>query len=303
MKIGFTVLLAEIGGLGRAHTYKEIRDMAQRAEQAGFDSIWLYDHLLYRPAREGIPGAEDKTIGIWECWTILSALAEATQHIELGTLVLCNSFRNPAILAKMAHTLDEVSGGRYTLGIGAGWNRPEYEAFGISFDHRASRFEEALQIIVPLVKEGHVDFAGKYYQARDCEITPRGPRPFGPPILIGCEGKRMLQLAAQYADQWNIGYYGKPDTWEKSRISMMEACSDTGRDPSTLGMTVLLALAFPDLINQPHFEVYLSGEDEAIVEALNGYEKLGVQQVMFHIVPYNIDAFTRTARIIHKFKK
>ena len=105
---------------------------------------------------------------------MLAALAEATRRVEIGTLVVCNSFRNPAILAKMAATLDEVSHGRLILGVGAGWNEPEYQAFGVPFDHRVDRFEEALQIIKPLLREGHVDFSGRYYQAPNCDNVPRG---------------------------------------------------------------------------------------------------------------------------------
>src|SRR6516162_1204309 len=170
--------------------YETIRAIAHQAETDGFDSIWLADHLFYRYPAE-------PTRGIWECWTILAALAEATQRMEIGTLVLCNSFRHPAILAKMATTLDEVSGGRLILGVGAGWNEPEYQAFGLAFDHRVARFEEALQLLTPLLREGQVDFAGAYYQARHCEIVPRGPRPAGPPLLVGSEGPRMLKLTAQ----------------------------------------------------------------------------------------------------------
>ena len=150
MKVGWTVMLADYLGQGRTPRYKEIRDMARRAEAAGFDSVWLYDHLLYRMDGRA-------TIGIWECWTILSALAEATERVELGTLVACNSFRNPALLAKMAITLDEVSNGRFILGLGAGWNKAEHDAFGMPFDRLVGRFEEALQIIRPLLKEGRVD--------------------------------------------------------------------------------------------------------------------------------------------------
>ncbi|RPJ37810.1 MAG: LLM class flavin-dependent oxidoreductase, partial [Chloroflexi bacterium] len=159
MKIGFVIVIAEHPVHKRAMPYKMIRKIARWGEKAGFDSLWLYDHLLYRH--------EDQTTGIWEGWTLLSALADATKTIELGTLVACNLFRNPAILAKMAATLDEVSGGRLILGLGAGWNQPEFDAFGIPNDHRVSRFEEALQIIVPLLREGCVDFQGKYYQARN----------------------------------------------------------------------------------------------------------------------------------------
>jgi alkanesulfonate monooxygenase SsuD/methylene tetrahydromethanopterin reductase-like flavin-dependent oxidoreductase (luciferase family) len=142
MKIGFVVLLRLLPELGRAPRYTEVREMALQAEATGFDAIWLYDHLLYRSL--GQP-----TRGIWECWTMLSALAEATQHVEVGTVVLCNQFRNPALVAKMASTLDEVSQGCFILGVGAGWNEPEFHAFGIPFDHRVGRLEEALQIITP----------------------------------------------------------------------------------------------------------------------------------------------------------
>lgn len=184
MKIGLILVIVEHKELRQAYSYQKTREIAQRAEESGFDSLWLYDHMLYRG--EGHP-----TIGIWECWTFLSALADATKNVELGTLVACNSFRNPALLAKMAITLDEVSQGRLILGVGAGWNKPEYEAFGWPIDHRVSRFEEALQIIRPLLKEGRVDFAGKYYQAKDCEIRPMGPRAGGPPLMISSFGKRM----------------------------------------------------------------------------------------------------------------
>jgi len=199
VKIGLMIFLANDRENNSKRPYDTIRAIAQQAETDGFDSIWLADHLFYRD-----PGSP--TRGIWECWTMLAALAEATQRVEIGTLVLCNSFRHPAILAKMATTADEVSHGRLILGVGAGWNEPEYQAFGLPFDHRVDRFEEALQILKPLLREGHVDFAGQYYQARNCDIVPRGPRKAGPPLLVGSEGPRMLKLTAQYADLWNTGY-------------------------------------------------------------------------------------------------
>lgn len=294
MKLGLVIMLAESPVLKRVPTYQEIRQMAISAEQSGFDALWLYDHLLYR--------MEDRpTIGIWECWTILSALAEATQKVTLGTLVLCNNFRNPAILAKMAATLDEVSQGRFILGIGAGWNKPEYDAFGLPYDHRVDRFEEALQIIRPLLKEGHVDYSGRYYQARDCEITPRGPSLQGPPILVGCEGQRMLRLTARYADLWNIGYMGKPATFEPYQATMVSACTEVGRAPGTLGMTVLVALWYPDLAEKHQFDVEpLSGSDDEILDAIAGYQQMGVEHLMFHLVPYTVEAYERLVRVIKR---
>lgn len=297
MKLGLVILLAKLKELGRTPKYNEIRQMALKAENSGFDSIWLYDHLLYRPEGES-------TIGIWECWTILSALAEATRRVEIGTLVLCSSFRNPAILAKMAHTIDEVSGGRFILGIGAGWNKPEYDAFGLPFDHRVDRFEEALQIINPLLKHGHVDFDGQYYQARDCEITPCGPRAGGPPLLIGSFGPRMLRLTAQYADFWNTCYLDEPESFRKPLSEIYEACDDMGRDPKTLGMTAAVALAFPDLRQPPAFmDSYLTGSSDEIARAIKGYEELGAGHLMFHCSPYNDEAVDRLVSGLEAYRR
>jgi probable F420-dependent oxidoreductase len=298
MKIGLNLIIAEHRELKRAYSYQKTREIALQAEEAGFDSLWLYDHLLYRP--EGEP-----TIGIWECWTFLSALAEATHRVELGTLVACNSFRNPALLAKTAITLDEVSNGRLILGVGAGWNKAEYEAFGYPFDHRVSRFEEALQIIRPLLREGRVDFAGKYYHVQDCEIRPLGPRPGGPPLMVGCGAPRMLHLTAKYADLWNIGYLGQVDTLEKHRQDMFQACQDTGRNPATLGITVMLALHYPGLAPQPHGFDYppLRGSPTQVARAMLAYEKAGVEHLMFHLIPYKPAAIRKLEQALHLYRQ
>jgi len=297
MKIGLALIIAEHKELRRAYSYQKTREIAQQAEETGFDSIWLYDHMLYR--REGLP-----TIGIWECWTFLSALAEATQRVELGTLVACNSFRNPALLAKMAITLDEVSQGRLILGVGAGWNKPEYDAFGWPYDHRVSRFEEALQIIQPLLKEGRVDFEGKFYQSRDCEIRPLGPRPGGPPLMVGCDGKRMLRLTAKYADLWNTGYLGQVDTLVQPRQELMEACQETGRVPATLGVTAMIALYYPKLAPAPDgFDnPPLYGTPTQIARAMLQYEQAGVEHVMFHVIPYKPAAIRKLEESLHIYR-
>jgi len=302
MKIGLVVLLTKYEGASTGDnsrlSYDSIRAVTQQAERDGFDSIWLYDHLLYRN-----PG--ESTLGIWECWTMLAALADATERAELGTLVTCNSFRNPAILAKMATSVDEVSQGRLILGIGAGWNEPEYQGFGLPFDHRADRFEEALQIIKPLLREGHVDFAGKYYKARNCENLPRGPRSEGPPIMVGGFGPRMLKLTAKYADLWNTCYLGKPETM-KERISSIEsACREVERDPKTLGITALIGLWFPDLQTErpSYFDNPLTGTVQEIAEAMHGYEELGVRHIMFHCVPYGPEALQRLTNALQLYRE
>ena len=283
--------------------YDDIKAIVQQAERDGFDSIWLVDHFLYRDP-------DEPTCGVWECWTILSALAEATQRIELGTLVLCNSFRNPAILAKMATTLDEVSRGRLILGIGAGWNEPEYQAFGLPFDHRVDRFEEALQIIKPMLREGRVNFVGRYYQARDCEDTPRGPRLEGPPLMVGSEGPRMLKLTAKYADSWNTGYMGKPETMTSRLAQIQAACREVGRDPATLDITAFIALWFPDLQEKKTGSFYVNpliGTVEEIASAIRGYEELGyVKHIMFQIAPYTTETrrrLTEALQLYHRMQQ
>jgi probable F420-dependent oxidoreductase len=299
MKIGLLVYTAnELEG-NHKRPYQAIRAVAQQAEADGFDSIWLADHLLYRD-----PG--EPTHGIWETWTVLSALAEATQRVEIGPLVLCNSFRNPAILAKMATAADEVSGGRLILGVGAGWNEPEYQAFGMPYDHRVDRFEEALQILRPLLRDGHVDFAGRYYQVQDCEDAPRGPRPQGPPLLVGNDGgPRMLRLTVQYADLWNTGYMGGPETMAEPLAKIEAACRQFGRDPATLGVTALIRLWFPDLQANPTSFSYqpLTGTVAEIAAAMRGYERLGVQHIMFQMTPYTADARQRLTDALRLYRE
>ncbi len=218
---------------GKTATWADLLAFAQRAEALGFDSLCVPDHLLLQ--------WEEQTRGTWECWSLLAALAALTSRVELGSLVTCTGFRNPALLAKMADTVDMISDGRLIVGLGDGWNGPEYRAFGFPSDHRVDRFEEALQIIVPLLHESHVDFAGRYEQARGAELRPRGPRPGGPPILIGVKGPRMLRLAATYADLWNAeGPLRRPE-----EIIPLRVAGDVGRDPSTLGRSASVVVNLP----------------------------------------------------------
>jgi len=179
--------------------WPEYVEMAKRAEAVGFDSLWLGDHLLYRYD-------DGSTRGPWEMWTMLAALAASTSRIRLGSLVASTAFHAPAMLAKLATTVDEVSGGRLILGLGAGWNEPEFRAFGFPFDHRIDRFEEAFTIVRTLLQEGAIDFDGRYLQARDAELLPRPSRPGGPPLLIGSIGPRMLRITLPHVQAWNVWY-------------------------------------------------------------------------------------------------
>ncbi len=297
MKIGVVMMLVELSSLNRAYHWSEIRDLAQIIDAGSFDSLWVYDHLLYRSKR-------GKTTGIWEGWSMLSALAAVTQRVELGTLVACNSFRNPAILAKMAHTVDEISGGRLILGVGAGWNQPEYEAFGLPFDHRVSRMEEALQIIQPLLKSGQVDFSGQYYTARDCEISPRSPRPGGIPLMVGTASPRMMRLTAHYADIWNTCYTTIPRSAETRRKAFMKACRDEGREVSSIQFSYTASLAFPQWLdwNTEKKRGYLSGTPTELAQALQEYTAMGTDHIMFHINPFRVETIQTLAEAVALYR-
>ena len=249
LKVGIILPTMEEWLGGKTPRWSDMKSFAQHVEAAGFDSLWVNDHLLFR-----IEGPASPTRGIWDGWTLMSALAATTTRIELGTIVLCTSFRNPALTAKSAETIDEISGGRLILGLGAGWHEPEYKAFGYPFENLVSRFEEALKIIHPLLRTGAVDFRGAYYSAEQCQILPRGPRPGGPPIMIGARADRprALRLTAQYADYWHRFY--NAENLAASLTAVDAACVRVGRDPATLQRTVTVLVDLPGTPGQPSGE-------------------------------------------------
>ena len=293
MKIGLMLPLGQQEKLGRPWPWTELRDMTLAAEEGGLDSIWGADHLIFR---------EDGTSrGIHECWTILTAVAAITQRVEIGPMVLALPFRNPALLAKMATALDEVSGGRLVLGLGCGWHEPEFDAFDYPFDHRVGRFEEGLAVALPLLRTGKVTFDGTWHRA-DAELLPPGPRPSGPPILIAGERPRMLRLVARHADQWNAAWYGpRASAGElEQRIQLLRgACADEGRDPATIILTAGLFASFPAL-HRPEDEDppkdAISGDAEKVGEAIAAYRELGIEHVIVHIWPRNAAAVTELGR-------
>ncbi len=177
--------------------WPEYLDLARRAEAVGFDSVWVGDHLLY-----DLP--DGSTRGPHEAWTTLAGIAAVTERVELGPLVASTAFHAPAMLAKQAATVDAISGGRLIVALGAGWNRREFEAFGFPYDRRVSRFEEALAIIVPLLREGRVSFHGEFYDVEDCVLDPLPVRPGGPPVMLGSNSPRMLGIGLPVVDSWNV---------------------------------------------------------------------------------------------------
>ena len=299
LKVGIFLPLIANQGVTGAASWRDLLAMTQRAENLGFDSVWVPDHLIFRH-----PGEE--TTGVWEAMSMLTALAAATSRIELGPLVLCAGFRNPALLAKMADTIDEISGGRFILGLGAGWHKPEYDAFGYPFDHRYARFEEALTIIHGLLHDGHIDFDGTYYQARDCELLPRGPRPSGPPILIGTSGHKMLRLTARYADSWNVDWRNSPDDIPPYLADLDEACVEVGRDPKTMGRTVGVEVDMPGNSGRGlkgKRTPPLSGQPEEMAAVLRAYAALGVDHIQILLDPNTIEAVEGFAPVLESLDR
>jgi alkanesulfonate monooxygenase SsuD/methylene tetrahydromethanopterin reductase-like flavin-dependent oxidoreductase (luciferase family) len=271
--------------------------MARAIEAVGFDAVWVGDHLLYR--WPGIAAAR----GPWECWTMLAAIAASTSRISLGPLVASTSFHAPAMLAKQAATVDEISGGRLILGLGAGWNETEYSAFGFPFDHRISRFEEAFTIIRTLLREGSIDFDGIYYQARDCELQPSPARAGGPPILLGSRGPRMLAIGAPHINAWNAWYNatGNSPVGVAPLIATVDAAARAaGRDPAEIERTVAVLVQMPGGTgrfagNYTASRIpALAGSPEVMAEELRAYARAGigaVQLVLDPITEGSIEAF------------
>ena len=263
--------------------------MARPPRTVGFDSLWVGDHLLYRDP--------DGDAGRWEAWSMLAALAAATSASRWGRSWPRPGFRNPALLAKMAETVDEISGGRLILGLGAGWNEPEYRAFRASRSTTASsRFEEAFTIIRRLLTTGNVDFDGTYYQLHDCELRPRGPRPEGPPIMIGSIGERMLRITLPHVAAWNAWYqwFGNSvDGYLPLRDRVDAACREVGRDPAEVERTVAVLVGFPGALGrgsavaQETFDP-IDGDPTTLVPSLRAFADAGVGHVQLVLDPITV---------------
>jgi len=284
MKVG--IQLPEVE---REASWSEVRDIARTAEQAGFDSVWVGDHLLFRDPVSGVRGP-------WEAWSILAALGEATERVLLGPLVAATSFHNPAMIAKKAATVDEISGGRLVLGLGAGWNKAEYEAFGFPYDHRVSRFEEAFTIIRILIREGSIDsFEGRFYTHRELELLPAARADM--PLMIGSNGARMLRIAVPHVAMWN-SWFTAFDNSAAGLAPLIEgvdaACAEVGRDPATLERTAAVYLQFQRgsgrIAGSGEHPVVtpISGSRSEMAESLSRFAEAGIGHVQAVLDP--IDA-------------
>jgi len=283
--LGVGVQLPEVE---REVRWPELRAIARTAEQAGFDSIWVGDHLLYRYA-------SGESRGPWEAWTTLAGLAEATERVALGPLVAATAFHAPFMLAKLAATVDEISGGRLVLGLGAGWNDTEFGALGVPFDRRIARFEEAFTIVRTLLAHGAIDFEGEFFSARDAELLPRPARAGGPPLLIGSSGPRMLAATMPYVAAWNAWYAdtrNRPDGVPRLRALVDDAARAAGRAPADIERTVAVQVRMPGGqgrvmgdTDPKQAVVPLEGSPEAMAEALRAYAREGIGHVQLVVDP------------------
>lgn len=289
IKIGVMLPVGDSDGPGGGTpTWADVRDVALATEQSGLDSVWLADHLFYR-------GPDGATHGLHEAWTLLSAVAAVTDRVELGTMVLCASFRDPGLTAKMAATLDLVSDGRLILGVGAGWHDPEYEAFGLPTDHRVGRFEEWLEILARLLRSETVTFDGTYHQVADAVLAPPPARRI--PILIAAFRPRMLELTARWADQWNTAWFGAADDTVRERLTALRDAVTAAERPAgevatTVGLTVVDPEQSDDSEPRPNA---LAGSVDDLARAIEGYQELGVEHLIVGLEPTNVRSVERLA--------
>jgi alkanesulfonate monooxygenase SsuD/methylene tetrahydromethanopterin reductase-like flavin-dependent oxidoreductase (luciferase family) len=275
----------------RAVGWAELRAMAELTERIGLDSVWVGDHLLYRD--DGKPPR-----GPWEAWSMLAALAAVTERVAIGPLVASTSFHNPAMMAKKAATIDEISGGRLILGLGAGWNRAEYDAFGFPYDHRVSRFAEAFTIIRELLSAGRSQHHGEYFELDRAELLPRGPRPAGPPLMVGSIGERMLEITLPHVASWNAWgpWFGNDvEGYRVMHGRIDERCRAAGRDPAEVERTVALIVALPGAlgrgssVSEERFDP-IDGSAPVLAPALRAFADAGVGHVQLVLDPITLDS-------------
>jgi probable F420-dependent oxidoreductase len=279
-------------------TAPELIAMARHAEDVGFDSVWLGDHLLY-----DLPVGPR---GPWEVWTSLAAIAAATTRVELGPLVACTGFHAPAMLAKQAATVDAISGGRLILGLGAGWNRREFDAFGFPYDQRVSRFEEAFTIIRTLLHDGEIDFHGEFHDAAHCVLHPCSPRPGGPPLMIGSTGARMLSIALPHVQAWNVwwSHYGNTaDGFARVKSDVDTRIVAAGRSVDDVEATAAVHVRLEggtgrQMGDDPGDAEPITGSSAEIADALCAFEAAGAAHLQLVVDPITRASLDRLGAVL-----
>jgi alkanesulfonate monooxygenase SsuD/methylene tetrahydromethanopterin reductase-like flavin-dependent oxidoreductase (luciferase family) len=273
-------------------TWASMLELSEAAATAGVETLWFADHFSF-PSDEGLRGA-------WEAWTLMAAIAARVPTVTLGPMVACTAYRNPGVIAKMTEMIDEISGGRFILGLGAGWQEDEYRQFGIPFEPRVSRFAEALQIIHGLLREGKADLQGEFSQAHRAQNLPRGPRPEGPPILIGSSSPRMLGLLAQYGDAWDTGWNGDTEGLQRKVETFERVMREHGRDPQTVGRSVSAGFAMDGFAGDA--ATVFTGTDEEKVAFLDSLAEVGFDHIRISLQPLSPATLAAFAPVIDAFR-
>lgn len=279
LRIG--VQLPEVERLVR---WPEYVAMARAAEEVGFDSVWVGDHLLYRG--DGRPER-----GPWDAWTLLAGLAGVTERVTLGPLVACTAFRRPGLIARTAAAVDELSGGRLVVALGAGWNETEFRAFGIPFDHLIARFAEAFEIIRRLLDGERVTFTGVYEAVADAVLLPAPAR--RPPLMVGASSPRMLNATLRYVDAWNIWYewYGNtPDGFAAANRTVDERARLTGRDPLSIVRSACVLVVLDRAAGERRLSEKvrpLEGPVERVAGGLREFAEAGADEAILVVSPIN----------------
>ncbi len=279
-EIGLVLPLWDSFDDGSTSRWVDIRDLALRAEELGFDTVWIPDELLWR-------ATADDPQGWWEAVAMAGAVAAVTSRVKVGTWILSALHRNPGITAKVVETIDEISGGRFVFGLGSGHAGGQAHAFGLPEEHVQSRFAEALEIIVPLLRDGRADFEGTFHAARGLAQRPLGPRPGRIPIMIGAKGPKMLRLAALHADIWSWFAEERSDLAElEPRLAALEAvCIAVGRDPATIGKSAGVVIEPTPVRGSEQLGVPIRGSAAEIADAVRAFSTAGFTNVEVIVSP------------------
>ena len=294
LEIGLVLPMEESWTDGATARWVEIRELAVRAEEIGFDAVWIPDELLWRPP-------DGQVRGWWECVAMAGAVAASTSRIKVGTWILSALHRNPGLTAKAVETLDEISAGRFVFGLGSGHAGRQAHAFGLPEDHVIGRFEEALEIIVPLLRGGRANFEGTYHAARDLEHRPVGPRPGRIPLMIGAKGPKMLRLAARHADVWSWYVEERSDLVEfgPRLVALEAACLEVGRDPATIGRSAGIVVEPTAVTGAADvLAVPVHGSAEEIADGLRAFGAAGFTQLELLLWPRTLAALDAMAPVL-----
>lgn len=284
----------------RSVTWTEVLSIARAAEDVGFDSVWVGDHLLYRdddrPER-----------GPFDAWSILAGLAAATERVDLGPLVTCLGFRPAGVLAKIVRTVDEMSSGRLVLGVGCGWNRTEFDAFGFPFDDRVARFEESFEVLRRLLEGGRVTLPGRYVRLEDAVLYPRSDRRTR--LMVGSNGDRMLRATLPFVECWNTwwdAYGNTPEGFAKLNERITAAAQTAGRNPAELGRSACVLVVLDPASDErptPAGVVPLGGTVTEMAGRLAQFAEAGADEAILVVNPItreSVETLGRTLAVLDR---